>query len=77
MQNRSSEVVTGDYFMRYLFGTAGSAAVLPIVEAIGVGWFSTISALFVFVGAFGTWCVTVWERQWRDAIDRYKDGEAH
>lgn len=61
--------------MRYLFGAAGSAAVLPIVDAIGVGWFSTISALFVFLGAFGTWCVTVWGRQWRDAIDKDTKGE--
>ncbi|EME47660.1 hypothetical protein DOTSEDRAFT_166887 [Dothistroma septosporum NZE10] len=74
MQKRSSEVVAGNYFMRYLFGAAGSAAVLPIVDAIGVGWFSTISALFVFLGAFGTWCVTVWGRRWRDAIDKDKNG---
>ncbi|CAK4029969.1 Quinidine resistance 3 [Lecanosticta acicola] len=72
MQARSSEVVAGNYFMRYLFGAAGSAAVLPIVEAIGVGWFSTISALFVAAGAAGTWLVTVYGRSWREAIDKGK-----
>lgn len=75
MQSRSSEVVAGNYFMRYLFGAAGSAAVLPIVDAIGVGWFSTISAAFVAAGAAGTWLVTVYGQRWRDAIDEGKKGE--
>lgn len=72
MQSRSSEVVAGNYFVRYLFGAAGSAAVLPIVDAIGVGWFSTISALFVGVGALGTWAVAVWGSGWREKINEAK-----
>ncbi|KAI5367627.1 putative major facilitator superfamily, MFS transporter superfamily [Septoria linicola] len=69
----SSEVVAGNYMVRYLFGAAGSAAVLPIIDAIGVGWFSTISALFVAVGALGTWAVAVWGKDWRDRIDDGKE----
>lgn len=75
MQARSSEVVAGNYFMRYLFGAAGSAAVLPIVERIGVGWFSTISALFVAVAAMGVWATTIWGQAWRDAVNERKNGE--
>jgi hypothetical protein len=75
MQSRSSEVVAGNYFVRYLFGAAGSAAVLPIVEAVGVGWFSTISAAFVVLGALGTWAVAIWGTGWRDAINEGKDNE--
>lgn len=68
-ESRSSEVVAGNYFIRYLFGAAGSAAVLPIIQAIGIGWFSTISALFVVVAALGTWAVAVWGGGWREQID--------
>ncbi|KAF2168165.1 hypothetical protein M409DRAFT_21610 [Zasmidium cellare ATCC 36951] len=75
MQSRSSEVVAGNYFMRYLFGAAGSAAVLPIVDAIGVGWFSTISAAFVAVAAAGVWATTVWGRGWRERVDGVSEGE--
>lgn len=74
MQSRSSEVVAGNYFIRYLFGAVGSAVVLPIIQAIGVGWFSTISALFVAVGALGTWAVAVWGKDWRERVDRGKEG---
>ncbi|KXT17287.1 hypothetical protein AC579_517 [Pseudocercospora musae] len=73
MQSRSSEVVAGNYFVRYLFGAAGSAAVLPIVEGIGVGWFSTISAVFVLIGASGTWATAVWGARWREKIGDGKE----
>lgn len=68
MQKRSSEVVAGNYMLRYLFAAAGSACVLPAVEAIGIGWFSTISAAFLVASAGVTWTVTVWGRGWREGI---------
>ena len=37
MQNRSAEVIAGNYMIRYLFAALGSATVLPAVEKIGVG----------------------------------------
>ena len=70
MQKRSSEVVAGNYAMRYMFAAAGSAACLPVIEKIGVGWFSTISAAFLLLAAFGTWAVTLWGRKWRESVDR-------
>ncbi|SMR47856.1 unnamed protein product [Zymoseptoria tritici ST99CH_3D1] len=73
MPTRKSDVVAGNYTMRYVFGAAGSAAVLPIIDAIGVGWFSTISALFVALGAGGLWCVAIWGKDWRDKINEGKD----
>ena len=68
MQKRSSEVVAGNYMIRYLFAAAGSAACLPAVKAIGIGWFSTISALFLCASAVVTWSVTVWGQGWREDI---------
>jgi len=72
MQGRSAEVVAGNYFMRYMFAAAGSAACLPAVRAIGVGWFSTISAGFLVAGAAATWLTAVKGREWREAIEERK-----
>lgn len=58
--------------MRYMFAAAGSAACLPAVRAIGVGWFSTISALFLVAGAAATYATALYGKGWRDAIDEKK-----
>jgi MFS family permease len=70
MQGRGSEVIAGNYFVRYLFACAATACVLPAVEAIGVGWFTTISALFLMVGAAATLAAIWWGQSWRDNIDQ-------
>jgi hypothetical protein len=44
--------------------------VLPAVEKIGVGWFSTISAGFLVVSALGAVTAVMWGRGWREGIDR-------
>jgi len=72
MQSRSAEVVAGNYFMRYMFAAAGSAACLPAVRAIGVGWFSTISAFFLMAGAAATYVTALYGQSWRMAIDEKK-----
>lgn len=82
MQGRGSEVIAGNYFVRYLFACAATACVLPAVEGIGVGWFSTISAAFLIAGTAGTMSAIWWGKGWRDKIDqkrrakRMKDREA-
>ena len=58
--------------MRYMFAAAGSAACLPGVRAIGVGWFSTISALFLVAGAVATYFTALYGKDWREAIDGKK-----
>ncbi|KAF7526929.1 hypothetical protein PCG10_003483 [Penicillium crustosum] len=67
---RSAEVVAGSYLVRYVFGALGSGLVLPAVESMGVGWFSTISALFLVVSGVGVWLTTVFGDQWRDKVDK-------
>ncbi|KAJ7221497.1 major facilitator superfamily domain-containing protein [Mycena pura] len=69
MQNRSAEVVAGNYMTRYFFAAAASAVVLPAVEKIGVGWFSTISSVFLVLVAVGIYCTALWGKSWRDRID--------
>lgn len=72
MQDRSAEVVAANYAFRYLFAAAGSAACLPAVRKIGVGWFSTVSAAFLVAAAGLTWATAVWGRGWRDVVDERK-----
>lgn len=62
---RSAEVVAGNFMMRYLFGAVASAVVLPAVSSIGVGWFCTISAALMILGALGVYCVARWGGGWR------------
>ncbi|KAJ6455981.1 major facilitator superfamily domain-containing protein [Mycena vitilis] len=69
MQSRSAEAVAGNYMVRYFFAAAGSAVVLPAVQKIGVGWFSTISSVFLAVSAVGVYCTVLWGKLWRDKID--------
>ncbi|KAJ6567128.1 major facilitator superfamily domain-containing protein [Mycena capillaripes] len=69
MQSRSAEVVAGNYMIRYFFAAAGSAVVLPAVEKIGVGWFSTISSVFLVLSTAGIYCTVLWGESWRDKID--------
>ena len=71
-KGRSAEVVAGNYMIRYAFAAGGSAVCLPAIEAIGVGWFSTISAGFLVVSAIGVWATTVWGEKWRHAVDDRK-----
>ncbi|KAK1656502.1 major facilitator superfamily domain-containing protein [Colletotrichum phormii] len=69
IQGRSAEVIAGNFMVRYLFGAAGSAVVLPAIKVIGVGWFSTISTGFLVIGALCVWAVALWGRSWRHRID--------
>lgn len=70
MQGGGADVISGNYFLRYLFACLGTAVVLPAVESIGVGWFSTISALFMVASALGTWATIIWGKGWREKVDR-------
>lgn len=69
-QAHSAEVIAGNYMIRYLFAALGSATVLPAVERIGVGWFSTISAGFLIASSLATLSAIIWGQTWRDNVDK-------
>ena len=75
MQKRSAEVMAGNYLFRYSFAAAGTAACLPVIDKIGVGWFSTISALMLAVSAVAVWCVAEFGRDWREGVKKTADEE--
>lgn len=66
-------VIAGNYMIRYMFAAAGSAVCLPAIQAIGVGWFSTISAVFLMVCTVLVWAVTEWGEKWRKDVNAKKD----
>ncbi|OTA95042.1 hypothetical protein M434DRAFT_20456 [Hypoxylon sp. CO27-5] len=68
MPGRGAEVIAGNYAIRYLFACAGTAVVLPAINGIGVGWFSTISALFVFAGTVCAFVSIKWGKEWRRKV---------
>ncbi|KAI0475873.1 major facilitator superfamily domain-containing protein [Xylariaceae sp. FL0804] len=53
LPSRSTEVIGGNFLFRYLFAAAGTALALPATSAIGIGWFCTISALFIELACLG------------------------
>ena len=65
-------VPAGNYLMRYLFSAVGTAVVLPAVNKIGIAWFSTMSAAFLFLAAIGVYCTILWGQGWRERVDERK-----
>lgn len=35
---KKAEVICSKYIVQYLFGAGSSAAIVPLIDAIGVGW---------------------------------------
>ncbi|KZL68160.1 major facilitator superfamily transporter [Colletotrichum tofieldiae] len=57
IKGKSAEVIAGNYFFRYAIAAVGTAVCLPAIESIGVGWFSTITAMFVLFSAVAVYVV--------------------
>ncbi|KAI1862635.1 uncharacterized protein JN550_010160 [Neoarthrinium moseri] len=77
MPGRSGEVVAGNYVLRYLFACASTGAVLPAIDAIGVGWFSTISSAMMLFGTLSVLATIRWGRKWREEIDAKKKAQRY
>jgi hypothetical protein len=67
--------MAGNYLFRYSFAAAGTAACLPVIDKIGVGWFSTISAVLLVISAVATWFVAEYGRSWREGVKKTADEE--
>lgn len=75
-QKRSAEVIAVNNFWRYLLAAAASAFVLPMIDAIGLGWTMTVAAAASWLG-FGTMLLTMWYgEKWREAVARKKGVKA-
>ncbi|BCR85714.1 putative MFS transporter [Aspergillus chevalieri] len=75
-KGRSAEVVAGNYVFRYVFAALGTGVALPAIEAIGVGWFNTLSALFLSLTGGLIWLTAIYGPKWREAIDAKDEQKA-
>ncbi|KAH8674255.1 putative MFS transporter [Xylariales sp. PMI_506] len=64
---RSAEVIALNYMMRYLFAAGGTAAALPLINATSVGWFSTISSVFMVFTACLVAMTCRYGERWRQS----------
>ncbi|PYH49254.1 putative MFS transporter [Aspergillus saccharolyticus JOP 1030-1] len=60
LPHRRSEVISGKYIIQYLFSAGSSAAVDPLIGAIGVGWTFTICVFFSIAGGGLVMLITRW-----------------
>ncbi|KAJ5655837.1 Major facilitator superfamily domain general substrate transporter [Penicillium longicatenatum] len=51
-----SEVISGKYIVQYIFAAGATAAVDPLINAIGVGWTFTICVFFAIIGGVNSQC---------------------
>ncbi|PNY27701.1 transporter AQR1 [Tolypocladium capitatum] len=72
MPGQGAEVTAANHFVRYLAGCLGIAVILPAIEGVGVGWFETISALFLVVSTVGVMAAIRWGEEWRKSTDAEK-----
>ncbi|KAF8584881.1 MFS general substrate transporter [Ramaria rubella] len=66
MQDRSAEAIATNNFLRYMASAGASAAVLPLIQAIGIAPTNAIAAGFSLIG-FGLVCATIkYGKSWRE-----------
>ncbi|OHW99373.1 MFS general substrate transporter [Colletotrichum incanum] len=65
MQHQNGEASAGHYLMRYMVAGLSTAVCLPLIEAIGVGWVSTMSAAIQFMCAGLVYLTIRLGKSWR------------
>ncbi|KAH8917119.1 hypothetical protein BT69DRAFT_1339447 [Atractiella rhizophila] len=73
-QQNSAEVIALNNGMRYLFSAVASAAILPLVKAVGVGPANAMSAGMGWIGCGLVVLVLRYGRRMRNWIDGKKEG---
>ncbi|VUC24906.1 unnamed protein product [Clonostachys rosea] len=68
--DRSAEVVAANFALRYAFSCLATASVLPGIEAIGVGWISTVTATFLVASCLTLFVTVQWSGKWRTRIHK-------
>ncbi|KAL3467399.1 major facilitator superfamily domain-containing protein [Aspergillus heterothallicus] len=70
LPSRRSEVISGKYIIQYIFSAGASALVVPIIDAIGVGWTFTISAFMTLIGAVLVVLIARWGIEMQRWVER-------
>jgi len=73
VQGRSAEAIAVNNCLRYIASAGASAAVLPIIQAIGVAPANAIAAAIAWIG-FALMCATIrYGKGWREAGDELEE----
>lgn len=75
MPGYSSEVIGANYSMRYLFATVSTAVVLPAIQHMGVGGYSTLSSVLILGAMAGTLITVRYGKSMREAVDERRRKE--
>lgn len=65
MPELSGDAIGGNYFARYFLGVISSAACLPAIENIGVGWTCSIGGFITFAGGIASVILVKYGEKWR------------
>ncbi|KAF7595111.1 hypothetical protein BBP40_007315 [Aspergillus hancockii] len=74
--HKRSEVIAGKYIVQYIFSAGSSALVVPVIDAIGVGWTFTICVVFSIIGGLLTMATARWGQdmqRWAERTFRIHD----
>lgn len=48
-------VIASKYFIQYIFGASGNAAIVPLIDSIGIGLAATIGVILCICGGVLVW----------------------
>lgn len=68
MPGRGADVAAANFFVRYLAGCIGTAVVLPAIQGVGVGWFSTLSAALMALSGLGLLAAIKFGQGWQKKV---------
>ena len=63
--SRPATALAGMNMYKFLVGAGAVAAVLPLIDVIGIGWVGTIVAGMWFLASPGLWMIYVYGHAWR------------
>ena len=70
MPSRSSGGVAVNNFVRNIFSCTGAIVAQPLINAMGVGWLTTMIGLFAWItGNIAIWALRRWGSKWRVTMD--------
>ncbi|KAI1486759.1 synaptic vesicle transporter [Biscogniauxia mediterranea] len=70
LPKRRTEVIASKYLIQYTFAAAGSATIVPLIDAIGIGPASTISVAFVLLAGVLTLTTAKFGLQMQRSVEK-------
>ncbi|THW16254.1 MFS general substrate transporter [Aureobasidium pullulans] len=62
-------VIASKYFIQYIFGASGNAAIVPLIDSIGIGLAATIGVILAISGGILVWTLAKYGGEMQTFID--------